>query len=257
MLTSQQIYYFETFGFLILRNAFSFEEINLITKEADQVWKHTQGRDTDSGHTEVGKQISGFIEMNTVLTNLISDDRVYVAAEQLLGPGFTYVASDGNMWAGDTVWHSDDNIRPGYKRVKLCLYLDSLTIENGCLRVIPGSHHQPFHNDLKQVLQVDRSTPFGLESETLPSFSIETNPGDILMFCHDIMHASFGSSQLRRQIAISFFAKPEVDEHKKWVVGLYSEIRKKSDEITAKSFLNNPNPRIQNVVAPLKSLGVE
>ncbi len=107
------------------------------------------------------------------------------------------------------------------------------------------------------ALLVGQCDLLGLEAEALPSFPIETNPGDILMFCHDIMHASFGSSQLRRQIALSFFAKPEVDEHKKWVVGLYSEIRKKSDELTAKSFLNNPNPRIQNVVAPLKSLGVE
>jgi ectoine hydroxylase-related dioxygenase (phytanoyl-CoA dioxygenase family) len=256
MLTSEQISYFETFGFLVLRNAFSSEETNLITKEADQVWKHTQGRDTDSGHTEVGKQISGFIEMNTVLTNLIADDRVYVAVEQLLGPGFTYVASDGNMWAGDTVWHSDDNIRPGYKRVKIALYLDPLTRKNGCLRVVPGSHLYPFHKGLKKVFQADQN-PFGLVPEMVPSFPIETNPGDILMFCHDIMHASFGAHQLRRQIALSFFAKPEVDEHKKWVVGLYSEIRKKSDELTAKSFLDNPNPRIQNVVAPLKSLGVE
>ena len=256
MLTPEQISYFETFGFLVLRDAFSSEEINSITKEADQVWKHTQGRDTDSGHTEVGRQVSGFIEMNTVLTNLVADDRVYVTVEQLLGPGFTYVASDGNMWAGDTVWHSDDNIRPGYKRVKVALYLDSLTRENGCLRVVPGSHLYPFHKGLKQVLQADQN-PFGLVPEAVPSFPIETNPGDILMFCQDIMHASFGAPQPRRQIALSFFAKPEIDEHKKWVIALYYEIRKKSDEVTAKSFLDNPNPRIQNVVAPLKRLGVE
>ena len=103
-------------------------------------------------------------------------------------PDFVYIASDGNMWAGDTVWHSDDDIRPGYKRVKIAFYLDSLTEENGCLRVIPGSHRHPLHKDLNLANEEDSDAPFGISNEELPSFPIETYPGDVPMFCHDIWY---------------------------------------------------------------------
>ena len=257
MLSSKQISYFETFGFLVLRQVFSVEEIFKIKNEADHIWGSTEGMDTDSGHSEVGKQIRGFVERSPLLTNLIADDRIYVTVKQLLGPDFVYVASDGNMWAGDTVWHSDDNIRPGYKRLKVVFYLDPLIKENGSLRVLPGSHHHSFHKIMKPAIQQDLNISLGISGEELPSFPIETSPGDMLIFCHDIFHASFGASQLRRQIALSFFAKPILNEHKKWVKALYSDIRAMSDEITAQALMNNSNIKIQNVMAGLKVLGLE
>jgi len=257
MLTSKQVSRFETFGFLVLRQFFSVEEMLEIEKEADHIWESTEGMDTDLAHSEVGKQIRGFVERSPLLANLIADDRIYVTVKQLLGPDFVYVASDGNMWAGDTVWHSDDNIRPGYKRVKVVFYLDSLIKENGCLRVVPGSHHHSFHKIMKPAIQQGLNVSLGIPDEELPSFPIETNPGDVLLFCHDIFHASFGASQLRRQIALSFFAKPVLDEYKTWVKALYSDIRAMSDEITAQALMNNPNIKIQNVLAGLKELGLK
>ena len=257
MLTPKQLSQFETFGFLVLRQSFSPGEMLAIEKEADHIWGSAESMDTDSGHTEVGKQISGFVERSALLTNLIADDRIYVTVKQLLGPDFVYVASDGNMWAGDTVWHSDDNIRPGYKRLKVVFYLDSLRKENGCLRVIPGSHHNSFHQIMKPMIQQGLNVSLGISGEELPSFPIETSPGDVLIFCHDTFHASFGASQLRRQIALSFFAKPILDEHKTWVKALYSQIRDKSDERTAQALMNNPNIKIQNVMAGLKALGLK
>jgi len=257
MLSSNQVSRFETLGFLVIPQLFSRQEISAITKEADAVWESTQGRATDPGHTEEGKQIFGFVERNPLLTSLPADDRIFGAVEQLLGPDFLYLASDGNMWAGDTVWHSDDNIRPGYKRVKVALYLDPLTQENGCLRVIPGSHRHPMHGDLDFACKENISDPLGIPSVEFPSFPVETNPGDVLMFCHDIFHASFGSPQIRRQIALNFFAKPEVEHISKWVKALYSDIRDMSDEKSAAAFLNNPNPNIQKFTSGLKKLGIK
>ena len=257
MLNSKQLSQFETFGFLVLRQSFSAGEMLAIEKEADHIWGSTEGMDTDSGHTKVGKQIRGFVEKSALLTNLIADDRIYLVVQQLLGPDFVYIASDGNMWAGDTVWHSDDNIRPGYKRLKVVFYLDSLRKENGCLRVVPGSHHNSFHQIMKPMVQQGLNVSLGISGEELPSFPIETSPGDVLIFCHDTFHASFGASQLRRQIALSFFAKPISDEHKNWVKALYSQIRDMSDEIVAQALMNHPNIRIQNVLAGLKELGLK
>ena len=257
MLSSKQLSQFETFGFLVLRQSFSPDEMLEIEMEADHIWEATESMDTDSSHTEVGKQIRGFVERSALLSNLIADDRIYFPVQQLLGPDFIYIASDGNMWAGDTVWHSDDNIRPGYRRLKVVFYLDSLREENGCLRVVPGSHHNSFHHTMKPMIQQGLNGSFGILDEELPSFPIETSPGDVLIFCHDIFHASFGASQLRRQVALSFFAKPILDEHKTWVKALYSQIRDMSDEVTAQALMNNPNIKIQNVMAGLKELGLK
>ena len=48
--------------------------------------------------------------------------------------------------------------------MKVSLYLDPLTKETGCLRVIPGSHRLPLHETLKPWAQ------FGLLRHRCPLF---------------------------------------------------------------------------------------
>ncbi|MCH2380899.1 MAG: hypothetical protein MK228_05230, partial [Nitrososphaerales archaeon] len=50
MLSSKQLSQFETFGFLVLRQSFSPDEMLEIEKEADHIWESTESMDT-SGYT--------------------------------------------------------------------------------------------------------------------------------------------------------------------------------------------------------------
>ena len=93
---------------------------------------------------------------------------------------------------GDTRWHSDGyNIRP-VKSIKIAFYLDPVTKNSGALRVIPGSHKtkDTFGNLLQSHLKGTDGNPslFGITGDKIPAVAFESNPGDILVFNHNIKH---------------------------------------------------------------------
>ena len=66
---------------------------------------------------------------------------------------FVWAGSEGNVTVNsEHPWHPDrpgDHDEVSYTRLKLNLYLDPIREENGCLRVIPGSHRMPLHRDIE------------------------------------------------------------------------------------------------------------
>ena len=86
-------------------------------------------------------------------------------------------------------WHAD---RPGpdeteYLRLKVMIYLQSTTKEQGALRVIPGSHRMPFH-ELLWPLQAHHfkdgtiGDSFAVKGEEIPACVLEIAPGDVVFF---------------------------------------------------------------------------
>jgi hypothetical protein len=101
-----------------------------------------------------------YVERRPALSALLEDDRVYGVIEELLGPGFVWIPSDGNIYVGDTEWHPDRReILPDYSVIKIAFYLDPVGRESGCLRVIPGSHRDPLHGDLMPLFKHRGETP--------------------------------------------------------------------------------------------------
>ena len=47
----------------------------------------------------------------------------------------------GDLLVQMSVLDSDGYTRKKYISIKLAMYLDTVTVNTGCLRVIPGSHH--------------------------------------------------------------------------------------------------------------------
>ena len=157
MLTQQQVQHFETFGFLVLRAAFSSAEMAAITAEFEASLLDDRGGRAFGG--EERQAVFGMVERRPQLMQLAEDDRIFGPMEQILGEGFVWVGSDGNYWVGDTQWHPDRHDRT-WPLVKASFYLDSVTRETGCLRVIPGSHRMPFWENLapleRTMMQVNR-----------------------------------------------------------------------------------------------------
>ena len=134
MLTTEQIAHFETFGFVIRQQCFSATEMAEISRAFDDVLaEDRKGRPFD-GKARQG--VLGFIEKRPLLSGLVEDDRIFEPLEQLLGPGFVWIGSDGNLYVGDTGWHPDGSVLD-YGRIKVALYLDPVMKDTGCLRVIP------------------------------------------------------------------------------------------------------------------------
>ena len=87
---------------------------------------------------------------------------------------------------------------------KIAFYLDALTRDTGSIRVIPGSHL--INDGYAKLLQEYRGKSkesFGIEGRDLPAVAVETAPGDIVVFNHNLKHASFGGSGRRRMFTMN------------------------------------------------------
>src|SRR5436309_5329919 len=133
-LSPQQKHLFETFGFLVLPELLA-DDIGWITEEFEAAFR-------ERGVVHDGTKrscIVPFIDQRELLCTLLDHPRIEGLIASLLGDQFNYVGGDGNYYSGDTGWHSDGFHQVG-KFLKVAIYLDPVTRDTGCLRVIPGTH---------------------------------------------------------------------------------------------------------------------
>ena len=241
--------HFETFGFLLLPQCFSAEEIDAFTRAAEEIWTEDP-KPEENGE----RRLSAFVERRADLTRLAEDDRIWSAVEMLMGPDFIWVGSEGNISNRSEVkWHSDRKYyRCGeegwidYPQVKAMLYLTGVQRESGALRVIPGSHKMPLHKDLAQQEVAPESMPFGCTPQDIPSLALQSEPGDLILFHHCLWHSSFGGGRDRRYIALKFAARPFASDH------LITLERYTPDVFRPhKSFAQSGSARIRSMVDPL------
>ena len=215
-LTKQQLRFFDAFGFLKFPGLFA-DEIGRITDGFEQVWAdHGGGPGGSENDHQQRSAILPFIDQNEYLSGLIDDPRFVAIGSSLFGDDFNYMSSDGNLYVADTNWHSDSCRNVSFKSamadpdghrygaVKAAFYLDPLTSDSGCLRVIPGSHRfgDRFANSLEGLFTESDET-LGIHGRDVPSLALETVPGDLLMFDLCTKHASFGGSSRRRMFTIN------------------------------------------------------
>lgn len=204
-LTDEQLRFFETFGFLAFPGMLR-DSIDEIIDAFEEVWARRGGGHHGTPHDgERRSCIVPFIDQHARLCALLDDERIHGVLCSLLGDDFNYMGSDGNYYAGDTQWHSDGyGGRGGYRHVKIALYLDPLTRDSGCLRVIPGSHRlgEGFAEDLQAHIR-DSQAHWGIDGASVPALALETTPGDVVLFNHDCKHAAFGGSSRRRMFTIN------------------------------------------------------
>ena len=247
MLTSGKKAHFETFEVLFQRQAFSPAEIEDVIREAEEVLE--RGRGGRPRGQDEKRSMSPFVELSPKLSRLAEDDRIYGTVAQLLGSDLIWAGSAGNVTVGSFVgWHAD---RPGerqlgYDRIKVILYLDPVTADHGALRVIPGSHRMPMNSDLDVLtpLHQDPSAqPFGVDGRDLPALPLESNPGDVVFFNHNLYHAMYNGWSGRRYIALKYAENPRTPKDVETLTEYADGVFKVHD-----SFLNSDSPRIRGMV---------
>ncbi len=145
---------------------------------------------------------------------LVGDRRLLDIAEPFIGPNIALFAShyickpphDGQP----VLWHQDGSYWPlePMEVVTLWLAIDPSTVENGCMRVIPGTQHmdlQALRNreDLANVLGsgMDESL---INEEDAVDLTLE--PGDVSIHHPSLIHGSKGnhSPHWRRGLTIRY-----------------------------------------------------
>ncbi|MDX1931423.1 MAG: phytanoyl-CoA dioxygenase family protein [Capsulimonadales bacterium] len=222
VLSDAELRFFETFGFLGFPSLLS-DRIREIQTVFEEVWTSHGGGHHGKPHDGVARScIVPFIDQDPRLASLIDDPRILAIAQGLCGDDFNYMGSDGNYYVGDTGWHSD-GWHPEIRHIKIAFYLDPLTRETGALRVIPGSHRigEPYAEQLQREIGKSREL-WGLRGDDLPAVALETFPGDIVVFHHNLKHAAFGGGSRRRMFTINLcqrYPEEKIGELRDYLAG--------------------------------------
>ena len=138
--------------------------------------------------------------------SLLEDPRLNDVAEKLFGEDCLGVGTDANRYVGDTGWHPDTRNLHQYG-VKFAYYLQPVDADSGALRVIPGSHKDPFHAELKRSLG-ESERPIG----EVPGYVCKSEPGDVVAFDLRLWHGSLGGSDDRRMCTVVYYHNPKTPE---------------------------------------------
>ena len=248
-LTQQQVAFFEVFGYLVLPRLFSDSEIVEMSEDFDKTALDDRG----------GADFDADRRQNISLTetkgwhNIEVRDQLFFPLRQLFGSSdFVSIGKPGGgLYVGDTDWHPDCAFVGTQKRIKGAIYLDTVTKDTGCLRIVPGSHKNPLHDQLQPlrmgrikkslddgslmsniapagekgrleleqwqkysgINMEDGTTIYGVDSLDIPAANMESKPGDVVFFDQHCFHAAFGGKDGRRMVAMSWASNPTEPGH--------------------------------------------
>lgn len=212
-LTSDELAQFEQDGYLILRKLCPEplrQEMLAATKdglarvvepveyEADVEYPGSpQSRNVVGGETV--RRLKQAHSRGMCFTDLVSHPAIVNRLTQLLGPDFVMPLAHHNCimtkqpeFSSDTLWHQDIRFWSFERKelVSVWVALGEENQENGCLKVIPGTHRMEFSPEqLDERIFLRPNLP---ENQTLidTSVSAELHPGDILLFHCRTFHAA-------------------------------------------------------------------
>ena len=255
MLTPEQKAHFQTFGFVVLRQLFTRDEMSVIKRESDEIFDEVRGGSPCSGQREA---VQPFFERRPFMSKLVDDDRIYDIGVDLCGPDFILEVTEGNLHVGDTPWHSDTSDEDPVTHPKITFYPEPVTRETGSLRVVPGSHRPGTPDLLAPLRDGNRDPdfrPFGVLPSEIPSYAFESQPGDVIVFTEHLLHSAFLGHDGRHQHAVSFLPNPKTDPDVAHIRGLYKEYT--YGLRPAESYINSDRPRIRRMVSRLVELGFD
>ena len=92
------------------------------------------------------------------------------------------------------------------RHVKIAFYLDHLTRDTGCLRVISRQAATAAGDQYAETLEANArqsQEQWGISGDQVPAVALEIVPGDVVVFQHNLKHAAFGGGGRRRMFTIN------------------------------------------------------
>ena len=203
MLTDQQFDHYNTFGFVVLRQALSPDELATIEVEYEDGLNAAYAHKPFDGSKRHWTNTLG--AETPFMASLLEDARFHKTAQQLYGEDVLGMGADANRYVGHTSWHPDHNADPKKDcyGIKFAYYLDPVGARSGALRIVPGSHKFPLHQEVGNTIR-----RCGLEIQDVPSYVCESMPGDVVAFDLRLWHASWGGAAGRRMCTFVYYHNP-------------------------------------------------
>ncbi|MFD0617842.1 phytanoyl-CoA dioxygenase family protein [Paenibacillus sp. GCM10027629] len=154
---------------------------------------------------------AGLVKNDPFWLRLVSDDRLLDIAEQFIGSDIALFASHyicKSPFDGQPVlWHQDGAFWPlePMQVVTLWLAVDDSTTENGCLRVLPGTHKMDLkgmnkRDDIANVLEYEVDPAYVDESRAV---DIELQAGGVSIHHPNIIHGSKANHSPNRRCGLT------------------------------------------------------
>lgn len=212
IMTEEDIWYFKTNGFYRVRETLPDSLVDRLNQATDReiaemnepiVWENK------TSHTpEDVRRLSKVLHRDEVYLEAASHPIILDALECILGPNIEALTNKHNhimVRPGGSYpvpWHSGEQ---PYEPVLITglIYLEESTIENGCVRIVPGSHNRPFRKDRRPQKQRDT---FNESENYYRSVPIPMPRGGMLLFNDCCFHGSdtnFSKSS-RRSLTIGY-----------------------------------------------------
>jgi len=233
-------------GYAIVRGVFALAEVAEIAAATDQLYAEgvAHGRSFRHGNlfynVAPGPGGAPLVRMaqwpsyhQPVLDHVRLDPRVAALLAPLIGPDLKQIINQVHWKApggmGDFAWHQDSRFRKpaeayrnrGSAYVQTGLAIDPHTIESGCMRFIPASHHEG-DLDLDTATEVlgnamsdDVLAAKGLSDAD--ALDVLLDPGDMVLFNPHAVHGSGSNvSSHQRRLYINGYVRAADCDRGEW-----------------------------------------
>ena len=247
--------HFRSFGYAVFRQVFSAAEMARYTDALEVALRRVRGGADFDGKQR--QEVMPIIEEDPeTFYPLLDDERLMGIVDGLLGEDSLYTGgNDGNIYVGETRWHTDGGGIHAYSTLKTAFYCDPVSEGRGCLSVLPGSHHPEYSRTIYQL--VDAGI-FDLNSPDVAGRQpLESTPGDVVAFDHRLWHASFGGGDHRRMFTFNWASYPRMRWEETWLYGYLMRVNQRYGKRTFTDRLwQTAGPRRRQKMAKLVEMGL-
>ena len=214
-------------GYLVVRNAFSRNEVKPLLAEATLICRGALGpleglepvaeRDTDEA--VLRRYIACHVahKISSRFRRLLHDERLVDVALELIGPNVKcvhsvlFIKSPGEP---GNAWHQDEFFIPSRDRsiTTAWIALDDVAVENGCLQVIPGSHRAGVLYPMRRHHNPDldrAEEAYGFPYSREDGIAVELEAGSVVFFNGYLLHGSYpnrSESRFRRSVQFVYMS---------------------------------------------------
>ncbi len=218
MLSQQQIQSYREQGYLAVEQvltAAEVEELRRVTDEfvekSRQVTQHDEVFDLEPGHTPEHpklRRIKSPASHHPVYDRALRHGRILDLVAQLIGPSIRYNGQKLNLKSAEfgspVEWHQDWAFYPHTNDDLLAVgvAIDDMTLENGCLLVIPGSHKGPILDHHQDGRFVGAVTQEGFDDAA--AVPVQVKAGGISIHHVRMLHGSLPNTSERPRRLLLF-----------------------------------------------------
>lgn len=214
-LSPEQVARYHRDGFILVESVFSLDEVAAMKVEIRRILE--QRRKEKPGTATNGVYV-GLTIASTLFRQVNADPRVVDVLEQIIGPNLEFWSDKVVFKSADvdfsSPWHQDWQYWKGANKWSVWIALDDATPENGCLKLLPGTHRSVIAHNGKDKDGIGFSNRLDENAvDESQAVVVPVRAGGAVFF-HDLaLHASLPNTSGRdRWAVISTYRDASADD---------------------------------------------